>query len=248
MNDISVNGFSLQIQISGLFFENSVRKENINGANYFVVPHGSEYKIKLSNDRSTKSDADVWVDGEKIGTWRINSFGSITIERPADVGRKFVFFKEGSSSAHSAGIVSGRTDNGLIKVVFRPEKENDCCTDHEGLSCFSKLISRHQQGLFTDRATPFRGISYNNATQSKNDSFEYANAFPSSFMANSFSHGATALGGKSDQEFNSVSSIDNIDTANITTIMARLIVDDSSSKPCVSLQKALHQTSYPARL
>ena len=77
MDQISINGFSL-----GIMNPIDTRKKVINGANYFLMRHGSSYKLKLYNDRSTKCDAEVWIDGEKVGVWRIEAYGSTTIERP----------------------------------------------------------------------------------------------------------------------------------------------------------------------
>ena len=66
-NSIELNRFSIEI------LNYNARKERINGHTYISLPHRSEYKIKLSNGRDTKCDAQVYIDGEKIGTWRIGS-------------------------------------------------------------------------------------------------------------------------------------------------------------------------------
>jgi len=66
MNKVSLNNFKIEI------LNNSNTKMdvmNIDGGNYVPLAHRTEYKIKLSNNRSTKSDAVVYVDGENIGTW-----------------------------------------------------------------------------------------------------------------------------------------------------------------------------------
>src|SRR5437588_410462 len=89
--------------------------------NYYAVPHLSEYKIKLSNNRPTRCDAEISIDGDLVGTWRVESFDSITIERPANLNRRFIFVQERSNIAEQVGIRSSK-DNGLITVIFKPER------------------------------------------------------------------------------------------------------------------------------
>ena len=110
----SLNGFSVNI----LGNVNSFKKDD---HNYYALPHMSEYKIKLTNNRPTKCDAQVFIDGESIGIWRINSFDNIILERPANTNRRFIFIKEGSNIAQNAGIYYNQ-NNGLIKVIFTPER------------------------------------------------------------------------------------------------------------------------------
>src|SRR5947207_11001892 len=97
---------------------------------YFSLPNFSTYKIKLINNRETRSDAVVSVDGENIGTWRVPAFSTVTIQRPANVNRKLVFVKENSYTAKYAGVTRNDTNNGLVTVVFKPELQNlGCCWD-----------------------------------------------------------------------------------------------------------------------
>ena len=269
MDQISINGFSL-----GIMNPIDTRKKVINGANYFLMRHGSAYKLKLYNDRGTKCDAEVWIDGEKVGIWRIEAYSSTTIERPAAINRKFVFLRENSSSARSAGIASGSSDNGLIKVIFKPANTDyiwSCDLINPSRSCLGRnpawnddhfpfYSSIHQNEkkacAFSDDVLSNRQINnqINNCNQQnyiQNASTNYQFAAPETDFTSpaSYTHGATALGQQSKQEFNTISPIRDIDTANIITIMARLIVDDNpENKPLISLRSALHGTKYPERL
>jgi hypothetical protein len=256
---ISVNGFSLSVG-NGLYSFNA-KKKVINGANYFLMRHGSTYKLKLTNDRNTKCDAEVWIDGEKVGVWRIEAYGSTVIERPAAINRKFVFLRENSSRAHSAGIQGDRSDNGLIKIVFKPAI-SDFLWDHDHdkyFMNFSTLVPQQRQlygaSSFTDSLSltesPLRNTSQQNYMQNANVNYQFAAPLQNciSGCSPTYSHGATALGQRSDQDFDTATPIRDIDTDNITTIMTRLIVDnDSNYKPLVSLHDALHSTKYPSRL
>lgn len=66
--------------------ERTAKKKIISGSNYYFLPHLSEYKILLENNHDTGCDAEVWIDGEKVGSkkymcLRANTyiFGSFTV-------------------------------------------------------------------------------------------------------------------------------------------------------------------------
>ena len=95
-------------------------REVANG--YVEMPHNTEYSILMRNNRNVDCDAVVRVDGVEVGTWRIYSHQSILIERPANIDRKFTFYRLGTSESYQAGL---KRDNnlGLISVEFIPAKE-----------------------------------------------------------------------------------------------------------------------------
>ena len=117
---ISKNGFDLTIESLN---RSAAEKVRLNNADYIALDNNTEYAIRLFNDRDIIADAEVYVDGELVGSWRIDAHDSITIERPGDIRRKFTFFSERSSEAFEAGVERGRDENGLIKVVFKPKKQ-----------------------------------------------------------------------------------------------------------------------------
>lgn len=88
---------------------------------YVRMRHNSEYQIRLGNDDNVVADAIVKIDGIEIGVWRIPANRNITIERPANVDRKFTFYKLGSSEGDQAGL-ERNNDLGLISVDFIPAK------------------------------------------------------------------------------------------------------------------------------
>lgn len=125
---MNLNGFSLAISA----IHGDSEKVKIDGTDYFSLTHGSEYSLSLSNDRSSRCDAYVYIDGENVGVWRISPYSTINIERPANVKRKFVFLAEDSVEAEDAGIPPGSSENGLVKVIFKPEKlHTSICKDSQ---------------------------------------------------------------------------------------------------------------------
>jgi len=110
-----MNDFSVDI------IGNNVRNFVRNSTYFYAMPNKTVYSIKLGNGTSVRCDATVHVDGDIVGTWRINQHSSIIIKRPAKVNREFIFVSENSEEAHNTGMSKGSFNNGLIKVVFKPE-------------------------------------------------------------------------------------------------------------------------------
>lgn len=222
--------------------------------NYVALYNNSEYSLHLTNDRSTEAMAEVYIEGEKVGTWLIPAKESITVDRPVDVQRKFTFFRETDSRAISAGVTPGEEINGLIKVIFYPKK--------------SYVPVRAVRDSFTGRTTvPTREYTQQVAmTQMLNQSPQvpvisgslpqvYSPRSPSTTLASprspsrlsstvaplpqtssfvgqnrsvtsNYASGATVLGSQSYQTFGSARrfSDNEIDWANKTEIVIRLVV------------------------
>nr|QBK89239.1 MAG: hypothetical protein LCMiAC02_03340 [Mimivirus LCMiAC02] len=226
MNSVELNKFSLKI----ITDDGDVDKIMRNGSNYYALPDRTEYKLKLGNYNNVKADAHVWIDGEKVGVWRLKSYSNITIERPAKISRKFTLLKENSRKARNAGITRGKAKNGLIKVVFKPEKK----------------YNRWQNDSFSFLSSDFRSDNecYHNISAQQCMS-------NSNYNCNNFSSGATTLGDDSYQRFDKVESIDEIDHNLVTTLYARLIIDNNTymyRKPYIGLRQALNTVKYPSRI
>ena len=126
MRSVSSNGFAFQILKSKNNYYDYDKTCDViksNGASYVKLPHKSEYKIRLVNNKGCRTDVHIYIDGTKCGVWRLNPYKSAIIERPAHEQRKFTFFHESSSEAEGIGAVKGSEQNGLVKVVFKPAKE-----------------------------------------------------------------------------------------------------------------------------
>lgn len=103
-----LNGFSVRVSPG--------REEN----GYVVMKHGDRYRLTLRNNGLKRCDARVEIDGQHVGTWRIEKNGSISLGRPAHDDGHFTFYKLGSKEAVQANLVPS-SNLGLVKVVFTPE-------------------------------------------------------------------------------------------------------------------------------
>lgn len=89
---------------------------------YVELNHGTQYRLILRNSRSQRCDASVEVDGQHVGTWRIEKHRTITLERPVHDTGHFTFYKVGTPEASKANLDGGNPNLGLVKVTFTPEK------------------------------------------------------------------------------------------------------------------------------
>lgn len=181
---------------------------------YYPLINGSEYKLYLRNGSNARCDAEVWIDNEKVGMWRINPHNSITIERPAAMARKFTFLEETSLEARSVGAVVGAAENGLVRVVFKPELERRDWYYGNAIPL----------GINTVGST-LRNCNLDHGLESATFSATPQYSFSSENTLDRSSAGITALGDHSNQRFNTTNSLRSIDTENITTINIRLVVD-----------------------
>lgn len=90
---------------------------------YVYLQHGDVYRIFLKNYTNENNDVIVEIDGKEVGGWRLGPYQAATLERPADDSGQFTFYEIGSREARQVGLNSiARTDLGLVKVTFIPEK------------------------------------------------------------------------------------------------------------------------------
>ena len=243
------NGFGVKI-ITDSDQDKLKRKSH----NYVALENNTEYKIKLVNDRSTDAMAEVYVEGDSVGTWLLPAKNSIIIDRPANIARKFTFFDETDNRARGAGVVPGEIFNGVVRVVFYPKKEymairprwtyQSSGTDSgvprtpptsprytstsksalEALPEIPGTRSSFSPGTLNSRLSTQRSPSYQSSSLYQR-SPSYQSSRRESFGAG-YTQGATVLGGKSSQTFGEVERFkdDEIDWDNKTEITLRLIV------------------------
>jgi len=90
---------------------------------YVLMAHGTKYAIFLRNSNSLRAEAEVSIDGEFVGTWRLNPYTPMKIERPPSSKKQFTFFAEKSKEARQAQLESvSPQDLGVVSVKFIPEK------------------------------------------------------------------------------------------------------------------------------
>ena len=88
---------------------------------YVDIGHNTKYSINLSNTSDCRCDAEVKIDGQLVGVWRVTSKGYITLERPVNDTGMFTFYKFDTPEAKKAGL-SQDENLGLVSVLFKPEK------------------------------------------------------------------------------------------------------------------------------
>lgn len=210
------NGFGVKILSS-----KSIDKLSRDGDNYIALDNNTEYSLYLTNDRSTDCMAEVHIDGEYMGTWLINRNSSITIDRPVNVARKFTFMKETDYRASRAGVVSGASLNGVVKVKFTPKRNVHYYSSPRTVFPVSPRSMRKSLAPMSSTSS----MSSAPTSFSQMPSFS-ASRSSSLSSATSYSSGATILGSNSSQEFTSASRFADheIDYDNVTEIILRLVV------------------------
>ncbi len=90
---------------------------------YLQLEHNTQYNVVLANKRAMRCDAKVEIDGKHVGTWRLEEYDSIVLERPVHDTGRFTFYKLGSAEATKVGISQQDANIGLVKVTFTPEHQ-----------------------------------------------------------------------------------------------------------------------------
>ena len=194
---------------------------------YVEMQHGQQYTIYMHNYHDTRCDAEVVVDGKNIGTFRIDAQSSIHLERPEDDEGRFTFYKEGTSEARCAQIVSWKSDNGLVSVMFKPEKKQQQVKIVEHHHYYDRYLwpiyPPYYPPYFWSNTSTAGPLTFSHST-GKTLSSNFVGASMSDVpMA---SPGATGLSGHSDQSFYHVSGLD-YDEGRVITINMRLVCVES---------------------
>jgi hypothetical protein len=176
------------------------------------LKHGTEFGIELKNDSDSRCDAQIFVDGRSAGTFRLQPYGRTFVERPVHADRKFTFLREESRDALMAG-VSPHQDNGIVKVIFTPELQNEYT--YESSFNHSSYIPQSMRGL--------KSVSLN-----KSSNFDRSECDGESYgFGSAMSAGATVLGKQSGQRFRSVDRLGEIDHDRVTTLHMRLVINET---------------------
>lgn len=87
---------------------------------YFVLDHGQHYTVDLFNNGKLDADADLFIDGEYLGKFRVNAGSSFRLEHPSKDDGKFTFYLLDSEEGQSIGLKASPS-LGLVQVCFQPE-------------------------------------------------------------------------------------------------------------------------------
>ncbi|MEZ9368929.1 hypothetical protein AB4140_08910 [Shewanella sp. 10N.286.51.B2] len=132
---------------------------------YVCLEHNTKYSITLTNRNYNDCDAQVHIDGVSVGTFRIKSNSSSTIDRPISEDGCFTFLKFESNEANKAKLIK-TIDLGLVSVLFMPGKAISIP--------FSKQQGGMNQGYSPQQSAPQRvsaggtGLSGKSSQQFRN--------------------------------------------------------------------------------
>jgi hypothetical protein len=214
-------------------------RDQCNG--YVTMMHEQCYRIQMTNyDYQRRCDAEVFVDGKSVGTFRILKTQTITLERPANDTGKFTFYKAGTSAAQQAGEGNvGVNQRGLVEVVFKPEKyvappppPVGTPTTRRGQhsNCSKGSIgTRGLEPTTTDFCENEGVNNWENEGGALEKSYGSGAERSLSYTSN-VSPGITGLSGTSNQTFYNVANLD-YDPSLETKISLRLVHDDERAGP-----------------
>jgi hypothetical protein len=116
---------------------------------YYILAHGSKYKVAVQNPFSSSCSCRIVIDGRQMGSWILSANQSYHFERPANRAECFTFLRvklvqhaealmknKASLSDRErkenkdilrltplgSGITSGKSENGLVMVEFIPSE------------------------------------------------------------------------------------------------------------------------------
>lgn len=119
---------------------------------YVHLTHATQYTIQLQNDSSDRCDAEVYIDAQRVGIWRVNESSTIRLERPVHDTGRFTFYEVGTSEATKAGVRDG-SDTGLIRVLFKPETRSTILHAAAPTRAGGTGLSGHSEQNFTSVST-----------------------------------------------------------------------------------------------
>jgi hypothetical protein len=103
-------------------FDINIPEASVRDNGVYEIAHATPYTIVLANQHDElRCDAKVWIDGNVVGTWRVEPASRIRLERPVNDTGRFTFFQTGTPEARQAGLDPANPALGLIRVKFMPE-------------------------------------------------------------------------------------------------------------------------------
>lgn len=92
---------------------------------YVHISHGQKYALTLQSYwNNRRCDAQVTIDGKDMGTFRLDAYGKIALERPQHDEGCFTFYASDTEEyAKASGGSVAKDLRGLVTVVFKPERQ-----------------------------------------------------------------------------------------------------------------------------
>lgn len=222
---------------------------------YVVLRHGQNFRIELHNghkyeNRGVPSDAEVYVQGIYVGTYRVPYGQTVILEHPADDFGKFIAYKNDTQEARIAGIDPDSADNGLIKVVWKPGNYKT-----KKIRSIPVIVNTWKEYPIATRTYDYNSNHYHDGhqygtTYGDNSTcrgiYTPCNISCSCRTDNNLVGGGIGLSGNSDQTFTETNSLDYIETT--TTIYLRIAFQEYEPRPIKNTVYKVHSTSIPRPL
>ena len=192
-------------------------QKDLNG--YVVMQHGQHYKVSMRNKTNKRCQASLTIDGKHIADYIINSYQTISIERPVDSIKKFTFYRTDVSYPTPAqtGIIAGKYQNGVIEVTFIPEKQFKT----------SPIVSYCRDDMFMNTSLGARTHSFNSNSFLPSRQLSFNSVCEDNYSDREYTEGGTGLSGHSNQLFHTASRLD-LDNFKQVTLSLRLVADNQT--------------------
>ena len=229
--------------------------------NYVVMKHGQTFSLRLhnghkENGKCIPADAEIYVQGKYCGTFRVAAGQTVWLERPLNDSGKFTAYRNNTREAKQAEIDPTSYDNGLIKVVWKPGREQpDFVRDvykhvadypriewsqpYLNWNYYDPSTTTTDYQTFTDYNTTYCSTSCQSATTP-------TNCVRSCRSNDGLVGGGVGLSGHSNQSFNEVSPLDY--TNQETTIHIRIAFRDDVPRPIKAVHKVVYESKAPRPL
>lgn len=242
----NLNGFGLSIV--------EAQEENSDG--YAILKHGQKFSLRLKNThryegKQIPCDVDVFIQGKRMGSWRIPAGQTIILERPENDYGHFTAYRNNTLEAQQAGIDKDSYENGLIKVVFKPGKVKERCQwvnplpympctwpswpyDYHDHSIGYYNINYNYNTNYNNTTSDVRTRSYKSAVTSSccSEGNHYLTESCHEVGSRGLVGGGVGLSGTSNQTFSEVEALDYVEQA--TTIYLRIAFMDEEPRPLTS--------------
>lgn len=225
--------------------------------NYIVLRHGQTFSLRLhnghkENGKCIPADAEVYVQGKYCGTFRVAAGQTIRLERPLNDDGKFTAYRNNTYEAKQAEIDPNSFDNGLIKVVWKPGREQiDFVRDvYRNVVDYPRIEWSQPPYYHIDwnynnpSTTEYQiGYDYNTTNCNTTNTVSYKRSCHSN---DGLVGGGVGLSGHSNQSFNEVQPLDYTDQE--TTIHIRIAFRDDGPRPIKAVHKIVYESKAPRPL